>query len=668
MRKLLHTSWVVVLLLLALPLGALYYLTCTDAGLRTLAGTLSRRIGPVRLEIRGVSGNLAGGAHIDQVVVEHRRVRVQADDARLRLAVLPLAWQRLRVRDATFATVLIQVHPRPNEPSTWKPHFLPALMTIQSDALRVGRLRIVAPSGQEVDFDDVRGQGTLYAKSIHVYAGSGTLNGMQLEASGEVLAAAPIGLRGTARWRLALPDLPPWIADASFEGNLARLGIDGSLLEPFRAHARGALLDLAEHWHLEGRAQVQHLDPTVWGGGRALGIVTGELALRGDRSGYGALGRLEPSGLQAGGLDVDFFGHYGERVLRVERLQLRHPGSGATLQAHGEVGIVAHGPRLALEGDWRALRWPLARADAPLHDSAGSFRLQGLWPYALEASGRFTPRQWPAAGFEARGTLDRDHLSIERAGAELLGGQAQLAGELRWSPQQRWSANGIVRQLDVALLRPAVRGRLDFHARLDGQGFGGQLQARFDDLAGQVRGQRASGHAWVSTLPDGWRFDDVRLRLGTTRIDLTGHTGARVDLRFDINASDLALLLPDASGHLEAAGHIGGSPHEPVLGLIARGAGLAWRDFRVDALRASIDLDPAGSGRTDALLRLDGLRWRERHTDSVTLEMQGTAAAHSAGLHVRGPGLDADARGGGRFRDGEWRCASPRSTCRITRT
>ena len=72
------------------------------------------------------------------------------------LAVLPLAWQRLRVRDATFATVLIQVHPRPNEPSTWKPHFLPALMTIQSDALRVGRLRIVAPSGQEVDFDDVR--------------------------------------------------------------------------------------------------------------------------------------------------------------------------------------------------------------------------------------------------------------------------------------------------------------------------------------------------------------------------------------------------------------------------------------------------------------------------------------------------------------------------------
>jgi hypothetical protein len=73
MRKLLHTSWIVLLLLLALPLGALYYLTCTDAGLRTLASHLSRRLGPVTLDIRGVSGALASGAHIDHIVVDHRR-------------------------------------------------------------------------------------------------------------------------------------------------------------------------------------------------------------------------------------------------------------------------------------------------------------------------------------------------------------------------------------------------------------------------------------------------------------------------------------------------------------------------------------------------------------------------------------------------------------------
>ena len=654
MRKLLHTSWIILVLALALPLGALYTLTCTETGLRTLADTLSRRLGPVTLEIRGVSGNLAGGARIEHVVVEHRRVRVQARAVRVRLAVLPLAWQRLRVRHADIGSALIQVRARPRGPSTWKPHFLPALMTIQGDAVHITRLRIEAPSGQQVDFDDVRGQGTLYAKRIRVYAGSGVLNGMQLAASGEVLAATPLGLRGTAHWRLALDGPPPWIAAASFDGDLARVAVDGNLLEPFRASARGALLDLAANWRLEGRAQVQHLDPTVWGGGRALGIVTGELRLRADRRGYGATGQLDPSGLGAGPLDVDGFVRYARRVLHVERLLLRHAGSGASLRAQGELGIVAHGPRLSLDGEWQALRWPLPRADAPLHAAAGTFRLQGLWPYTLEARGRFTPAQWPAAAFEARGTLDRDHLSIEDAGLDLLGGRAQLAGELRWSPQQAWSAHGTMRRLDVALLRPGVNGRLDFRFGLDAEDFAGNLEARFDELAGQVRGQRASGHAWVSTLPDGWRFDDVRLRLGATRIDLAGQIGAHNDLRFDINASDLALLVPDARGRLEAAGRVGGSARDPLLGLIARGAGLAWQDLRLDSLRASVDVDPAGSGRTDALLRLDGLRWRERHADSVTLEMQGTAGAHSAGLHLRGPGLDADARGRGRFHDGEW--------------
>jgi autotransporter translocation and assembly factor TamB len=146
----------------------------------------------------------------------------------------------------------------------------------------------------------------------------------------------------------------------------------------------------------------------------------------------------------------------------------------------------------------------------------------------------------------------------------------------------------------------------------------------------------------------------VRLRLGQTRIDLSGRTGAHYDLKFAVDAEDLALPLPEASGHLAATGHVGGTAHDPVVALIARGADIAWNDLKLASLRASVDLDPAGSGRTDSLLRLDGLRWRERQVDSITLETQGTATAHSAGLHVRGPGLDADARGSGRFHDGAW--------------
>ena len=656
MRKLLHTSWIALLLLLALPLGALYYLVGTDAGLRTLASTLSRRLGPVTLTIEGVSGALARGAHFDRIVVEHRRVRVEADDATLRLAVLPLAWQTLRVPAARFGTVRIDVHHRPDEPSSWKPHFLPALMMIQADQVLVRRLVIVSPSGHEVDFDDISAQGSLYPKTIRVYAASGALSGMRLEARGELFAARPLAMRGSARWRMAPAGQPPWIADGSFEGDLARLAVDASLAEPFRATGRGALLDLAGNWRLEGRTQVQHLDLAAWGGGHALGIVTGALDLHGDRSGYRANGTLTAPGLRAGPLDLDIQGSYAARVLHVAQLTLRHAPSGSTLRARGDVGFVQHGPSLALDGEWSGLRWPLAAADAPVHDSAGQFRLAGARPWALEARGAFAAAHWPAAQFSARGTLDHDRLLLEAIDADAFGGHAELRSEVRWSPAQLWSLTGKVRQLDVAALRPAIPGRVDFALQLTGEGFGagGAVHARLDDLGGQIRGQRASGHAWFSTLPEGWHFEDVRVQLGRTRVELSGHTGARNDLRFAIDADDLALLLPGATGRLEASGHVGGTAHDPLVALIARGGGLAWQDLRVDALRASTDFDPAGSGRADALLRLDGLRWRDRLLDSVVLESQGTAASYSAGLHVQGPGLAADARATGRFADGQW--------------
>jgi translocation and assembly module TamB len=655
MRKLLHTSWILLVLALVLPLGALYYLTHTEAGLRVLASTLSRQLGPVTLEISGVSGTLAQGAHFERVVVEHRRVRVEADDADLRLAVLPLAWQMIDVRTARFGTVRIDVHPRPHGPHTWKPHFLPALMRLRADSLHTDRLVITAPSSHSVEFNDIDAQVTMYSKSIRAYSGSARLEGMRLVAQGEVLAADPIGLRGSVRWQFAPEGQPAWVANGTFSGDLDRLAIDGHLLEPFRASARGAMLDLAQHWQFEGKSHIEHLDLAAWGGGTALGIITGELDLRGDHRGYGATGQLVAPGLHAGPQNVDFFGQYAAHVLHVERLRVNHADSGSALQLRGEVGIVEHGPRLALDGEWSALRWPLAATDAPLHDSAGSFRLQGVRPYAIDAQGGFAAARWPAATFIAHGRLDHDRLEIDEGSVALFGGEAQLSADIRWSPRQRWSLRGRAQGIDAANLRQGLQGSLGFRLRLDGEGFDGKLlHARFDDLGGRLRGQPLGGHAWFSSLADGWRFEDVRVQLGQTRVELSGRTGAQIDLKFAVDADDLALLVPEATGHLAASGHIGGTAHDPVVALIARGADIAWGDLRLGSLRVNVDVDPAGSGRMDSLLRADTLHWRERAIDSITIETQGTSAAHSAGIHVRAPGLDADGRGTGSVRDGEW--------------
>ena len=106
----------------------------------------------------------------------------------------------------------------------------------------------------------------------------------------------------------------------------------------------------------------------------------GTLQLNGDRNGFGAQGMLNPPGLSAGPLAVNFAGRYAAHVLEVSHLTFLHRASGALLSAAGQVGIVSGGPQLDLHGEWQQFRWPLADADANLHSATGAYTLTGLKP------------------------------------------------------------------------------------------------------------------------------------------------------------------------------------------------------------------------------------------------------------------------------------------------
>src|SRR5580693_6957585 len=111
MGRLIHLCWIP-LALVALALAAIYYLAYTESGLAVLAARLNGRVGPVTIELRGARGTLAYGVHVDRLVIDHRRVHIEIEDASGRLAILPLAWQSIRVPHAHAARLLIQALPR----------------------------------------------------------------------------------------------------------------------------------------------------------------------------------------------------------------------------------------------------------------------------------------------------------------------------------------------------------------------------------------------------------------------------------------------------------------------------------------------------------------------------------------------------------------------------
>lgn len=659
MRRLMHTAWVLVALLMVGSLALYYYLGWSEAGLQRLTTALSRRVGPVIMSISGARGTLARGVHLDRFTLDHQRVHIEVKDFNGRVSMLSLFLMTIHIEDAAIGDALVHVLPAaPGNQTPWTPHFLraPLHITVQSVGIATGRL--ITTSGREYDASAVRGEATIRSDAIRIYSSSMQYAGLQVQADGEVLAAAPIGLRGTVRL-VAVPEAQPqWIINSAIDGNLDRLAINTTIGEPIAASFTGSATALSGDWHWSGEGRLQRLDLRAWGAGNALGIVSsGTLELDGNRNGFNARGEVTAPGLGAGPLQLLFSGNYADRVLAATSIRFTHRGSGAVLEGAGTIGIVSNGPQLDLRGRWQNFRWPLSSATAPVHSQAGTYSLEGLWPFALQASGDVRIRDLPSMDFTATGHLAKDHLDAENLAVDAYGGKAALSAQARWSPAQEWQVAGTMRELNVESVRPGVRGRLDFRLQAQGQGFGAQgtLAGTFTDLGGQIRGQRASGHAKVELAGEDWLLSDVRLQLGATRLNLDGRVGGHLELKFDVDAADLALLHDQARGRLRASGDIRGDTTAPSVQLDATGSNLVWDDMTLQSLSARIALDPQASGRADTRVQLKSLMVGDRQLDSLSFSSAGTVAAHRASLEVKAPQLTLTAAGDASLDRGNWR-------------
>jgi len=657
-RRLLHTSWISLLALALLAGGAIYYVGWTPGGLQRIVSLSNRRLGPVTLRIDGARGTLHDGLHVDRVEVDHARVQVVATNVDGRVALLPLLWQTIRVAHMTIGSATVHVLPHPQSGGTpWQPHFLVGLLNIKAEDLNIAHAEIISPGGTSVVFDRVHTVAVIGLKEIRVYDGTTQFLGWDAHASGSVIAANPIRLAGQARLSMTPEGQPAWLANAQFDGDLDRLPINGALLAPFNADFHGEARALSGDWNWLATSQVRDLDLRAWGLGNALGVIHGPLQLKGDRDGFGAQGMLDPPGLQAGALAVDFRGRYASHVLDVLHATFLHRASGAQLSTAGSIGIEPDGPRLDLHGDWQHFRWPLASADANVHSTDGHYTLTGLKPFAVSASGALQVQALPAMHFDASGRIEHNGIVLPDLALEAFGGRAQLHADVEWSPLERWSMAGSMHGLDVATLRPGINGRLDFNVAATGQQFGAgaALQSKFTALAGNVRGQRASGHAGIALAGDDWLLQQVQLQLGATHLEADGRLGEHPDLRFSIDANDLALLHSGARGQLRASGHFRGDARDPLLVTRIRGSAIDYEGMQLQSISGDIDFEPQGNGRADINLQLEQFASGTRRFSHLGVTTAGTTAAHRYEVDLHATPYHIQASGQGQYTDGVWR-------------
>jgi translocation and assembly module TamB len=651
MRRVIHGSWIALVALLLAALAALWWAGWTESGLQRLSVLASRQLGPVRLKITGIRGSLAGGFHADEVIVEHRRARIDATGIDGRIAMLPLLWQSIHVLRLDIGHAEVDVPPAPPDNKPWTPHILVGLMTIRVDHLHANQAVVIVPSRRRLEASDIDVIAALGLRDVRVFDGTLHMGGVAVKTSGNLHAAEPLQLRADTRISREQPGAVPWLAQVHFDGDLKRLPLSGEFDAPFSASFNGVAHALTGDWYWQGDSRVRAFDLRAFGAGGALGVLEATLQGRFGREGISARGKVTVPGLRTSALALQLESGYATRGLDIRRLSLLDPLSGLQLTAHGTV-TGGNGPlELGLAGAWRDFRWPLAERDAPVGSAKGEFSLAGTFPYRLKGAGLLRIADLAPMQGRAEARIERGQLVADSITLAAWGGEARLHGAVDWN--QDWKLAGAMQRLDVAALRPGIAGRLGFE--LDATGHGTALHGRVRSLAGQVRGQAASGHAEFDFDGGDWLLKQVQLQLGRTRIELDGRAGRRLDLQYLIDAGDLGLLAAGASGQLRARGRIRGEATDPLLLAEFAGSSIRWDDFQLQKLAGSIDFDPRGSGHAESTLLLENLQWRGRRVERLQLGTTGTAAEHRFTAELRAPAAHIVAAGTGRYGEGVWR-------------
>jgi translocation and assembly module TamB len=635
-----------ILLLVVIAFGT--WLVTTEAGL-TRAVALAESLGSVSIRVEGAAGRLIGPLHVARIAIEHPRASIriaglEADYEPLEILGGRISAENVRIADAS---VVLHTATSPHRP----PSFMPGWLRVVLNDATVTRLTIVSPGGAEVRFDDIRGSATI-AKSriefdgVHLKSPGWAVAG----ASGSLIARQPLALEVNTAWSLSAENRVVGIAHAA--GDLDRLLVDAQVAAPGIARVRAEVRNLGPDLGFLGEAAIEKLDLAQWMADPPIGPLQGTLAIEGDRSHYGARGKLHGRGLPESGVRLDSRMSYADQVLAFESIVLES-GPGSVVRARGALAV-ADELSYDMTADWTGFRWPLV-GRALLTSSRGHLEADGWTEFQYRFSGDFQPTGAPAFSGEAAGDFTTPAIVVDESNWQTLGGRVALKGSLGRDPARPWTVSGRATDIDPAKIRAELPGRLSFDFAGAGAGFDakGPWSATIHNLSGEFRGQQASGGGTVSRVADQTMFRDVAFALGPARFEANGILGRGANLDARLVSDDLSAFLPELGGRVDAKVNV--QEHTVAIGFT--GHDLVYGSHRAVVLSADAHVDRDGQEHSWLRLRSNGITLAGFPITDTRLSLDGLPRDHALTFRI-GAGEDAvSVRGRGAWDAGRYTLA-----------
>ncbi len=143
-------------MLVLVPTGILYWVATTEAGLQFLVARL-HKVGPITLTVENIRGTLTQGISIDSLRVEHRLSDVRVEQVSGRVSLWPLLLrQHVQIPQLTAQRVTVQLLDDPVQRPQREPRFLPPMLRIDGDAVKVGEILLSVLRGAGVGDEILR--------------------------------------------------------------------------------------------------------------------------------------------------------------------------------------------------------------------------------------------------------------------------------------------------------------------------------------------------------------------------------------------------------------------------------------------------------------------------------------------------------------------------------
>ncbi|MDB5801923.1 MAG: hypothetical protein JWL63_2862 [Rhodocyclales bacterium] len=694
-------AFLILVILLGMLFGGLYWSVTSESGSRALVDALSRWSGGA-VQVEGWQGRVYG--------------KFQAKRLRLHLAAMDIDAERVAL--------------------TWHPAAL-RLGTLSIDNLQIGRLEIRRPGSNEparmpeslalpfrlhiVSFDIAllamgeRAAGKPLpppslllndiAGSVDSNAGSHRINRLALSVpagritgKGEIQLAAPYALTAQASFAGKLAQRVVAV-DGKVSGSLDKLALSVKASgEGMSGNADVRLRPFAALPVESARIGLRGVDPSLFNAGAphaALDVTanltpqlpdkgtraTGKDPLQWQISGPVETINRKPATIDEGGLPIERFSAqlaWAAGALQLDAVQIALPGQG---RIKGKV------------------RWQMAAAD-PLGRIDADLSVQGVDPARLhtkmrpmQITGTVVGKSTPAGGKTAQNSAAQEQdfrvdlasgtyrlvaKGAQRGGAleleqaTLTAGDARLEASGRWqwqAPQsahgdsaQAFSAKGRIQRFDPrAFVQTAPAGNLN--ADFSAEGVlrpTWRAKLNLDVAASTLAGYPLQGRAAL-VAESGRVYDaDIAADLLGNSLKLSGALGLPADrLQVQVDAPQLARLHAGLHGRVSAQGTVGGTLQEPFVSMTAQ-AGPLGRDgsVNIEALNAKLLVEPGAGGRVEGNIDLKGLSTDGNLASpvvrSANLSVAGKRDRHTLRLDaalMKDQTLTAAAEGG--WRDGK---------------